>query len=297
MGNRTVLCVDDEDAVDATSAVLAAGSDLEPVTRTSVEGARQAIEEEPVACVVTEYDLADGTGLEVVETIRAEAPQTPCVLYTDTRPGEIDTASFEEVIVEYVSKDFPDAGEQLSFIVDDLIDHSAQVGFLKPDDEESRLEALESYDIDELPIQESFDRLTDLIADFFDVEVSFIGLVEEDEEDFLACTGADWDSLTREDTICTHSMLQEDVMVVEDVQQDSRFSENEQLRNLGIRSYAGANMTTPDGHVIGQVCVLDGEPRDYSESERERLQQFAETAMEILELRQSLREARPEVAA
>jgi GAF domain-containing protein len=196
------------------------------------------------------------------------------------------------MIVEYLSRTLPDAHDRLAFVVDDLIAHSAQVGFLAPDDEHDRLAALAEYDVDELPIEASFDRLTDLIASHFDVGVAFIGLLEKDEENFLACTGADWDSLTREDTICTHSMLQEDVMVVEDIRADNRFNENEALESLGIVSYAGANMTTPDGHVIGQVCVIDYEPRRYSADERAELAQFAETCMEILELRQTLRETR-----
>jgi GAF domain-containing protein len=83
-------------------------------------------------------------------------------------------------------------------------------------------------------------------------------------------------------------MLQEDVMVVEDIDADSRFSENQQLKNLGIVSYAGANMTAPNGQVIGQVCALDHEPREFSAHERDTLQQYAETAMEILELRQAV---------
>jgi GAF domain-containing protein len=87
-------------------------------------------------------------------------------------------------------------------------------------------------------------------------------------------------------------MLQENVMVVEDIADDARFSRNEQLENLGIVSYAGANMTAPNGQVIGQVCLIDYERRSYSADERADLQAFAETAMEILELRSSLREAR-----
>ena len=275
-----------------TAAVVADETGFEPLTRTTAAGAREAIREHPVVCVVTEYSLSGGSGLEAVEALREYAPQTPCVLYTDARPGEIDTTSFEELIVEYLDRTLPSAAEELAFVVEDLVAHSAQVGFLAPDDETSRLAALAEYEVDELPVTESFERITDLIADHFDVEVAFVGLIEEDEENFLACTGADWDSLTREDTICTHSMLQEDVMVVEDVRDDDRFSSNEQLLNLGIRFYAGANVTTPDGHVIGQVCTLDGEPRQFSEPDRERLQQYADTVTEILELRQSLRDAR-----
>ena len=162
---------------------------------------------------------------------------------------------------------------------------------------EDRLDALARYDVDDLPIEESFDRLTDLIASHFDVGVAFIGLIERDEENFLACHGADWDRLTREQTICTHSMLQEDVMVVEDIANDARFNRNPQLENLGIVSYAGANMTTDDGHVVGQLCLIDFERRSYSADEKRDLQQFAATAMEILELRQQLRESqRTEVA-
>ena len=292
---RTVLTVDTADAPDISTIVDSEDglTAIESSTRSAVEA---NLQDESVDCIVTGYELEDSTGMDVVDTVRAESPQTPVVLYTDVPPGEIDTASFEDLIVEYVNNDLPDAEDRLGFIVDDIINHSVQVGFMTPENEDSRLEALAAYDVEELPIEDSFSRLSDLIASHFDASVSFIGLIEEDQENFLACTGADWDSLTREETICTHSMLQEDVMVVEDVREDKRFSENETLENLGIRSYAGANMTTPDGHVIGQVCVLDSEPRSYSAEQKAELEQFAETVMEILELRDTVqKESNPEV--
>ncbi|WP_228434468.1 GAF domain-containing protein [Natrarchaeobaculum aegyptiacum] len=283
--------MDSEGRVDSVVETIDASDELRAIEATSTDDVASILENEAVVCVVTGYDLPDGTGMDVVRTIRAHAPQTPCVLFTDVPPGEIDTTSAEESIVEYLNRGLPDAAERLEFVVNDVIEHSAQVSFLRPSDEDERLETLAGYEVDELPIEDSFGRLTDLIADHFDVAVSFVGLIEAEEENFLACTGADWESLTREDTICTHSMLQEDVMVVEDITADSRFSENDQLQNLGIVSYAGANMTAPNGQVIGQVCVLDHEPRQYTEPERETLQQYADTVMEILELRQRLRDA------
>ncbi|RLM41989.1 GAF domain-containing protein [Haloarcula sp. Atlit-47R] len=290
--SRTVLCVDKSDRIDAVSEAIDDEETLTAVEATSVEAATEVIAEEPVICVITAYDLVDGSGMDVINTVREHAPQVPSVLFTDLPPNEIDTASFEETIVEYLNRDLPDAHDRLGFVTNDIIEHSAQVGFLRPDDEEKRLATLSEYDIEELPIEESFERLTDLIASHFDVGVAFVGLIEEDEENFLACHGGDFDSLTREDTICTHSMLQDDVMVVENIATDSRFSKNEQLENLGIVSYAGANMTAPDGQVIGQVCAIDFEERHYDAEERAELQDFAEMAMEILDLRQSLRSAR-----
>jgi len=110
-----------------------------------------------------------------------------------------------------------DAGDRLGCIVDDLITHSAQVGFLAPEDEGSRLEALEQYDV----------------------------------ENFLACTGADGDTLTRD-------------------------RNNEVLQNLGIVSYAGPNVEH-DGQTTGQVCLIGHERRSYDEAQRRQLQRFADT--------------------
>jgi len=295
--SRTVLCVDDEQRIDDVAAAIDTEGTLDAIEATTVEDATERLQSESVVCVVTSYDLSDGTGMDVIEAVREHAPQVPSVLFTDRQPQEIDTASFEETIVEYLNRDLPDAHDRLGFITNDVIEHSAQVGFLRPDDEEERLATLAEYDIDELPIDESFERLTDLIASHFDAGVAFIGLIEKDEESFLACHGADLDSLTREDTICTHSMLQEDVMVIEDIADDNRFNKNEQLENLGIVSYAGANMTAPNGQVIGQVCLIDFEKRSYDAEERAELQDFAETAMEILDLRKSVRDARGEEVA
>jgi len=295
--SRTVLCVDDEQRIDDVSTAIDEEGTLAAIEATSVEGATELLQSESVVCVVTSYDLEDGTGMDVIEAVREHAPQVPSVLFTDRPPHEIDTASFEETIVEYLNRDLPDAHDRLGFITNDVIEHSAQVGFLRPDDEGERLETLAEYDIDELPIEDSFERLTDLIASHFDVGVAFIGLIEAEEETFLACHGGDFDSLTREDTICTHSMLQEDVMVIENIAEDNRFNKNELLENLGIVSYAGANMTAPDGQVIGQVCAIDFEERHYDAEERAELQDFAETAMEILDLRKSVRDARGEEVA
>jgi len=281
----TILCVDTEAGVDKISDAIEENDTLRSVVRTSVDGATDVIDTENVDCVVTEYDLPDGTGLSIIKTLREQSPNTPCVLYTAVSPAQIDTSSFESGSVEYFNREMPDAHDRLGFVVEDIITHNAQAGFLLPNDEQSRLEALAEYDVDSQPIEESFERLTGLIASHFDSAVAFIGLIDRTTENLVACTGADWDMLAREDSVCTHSMLQDGVMVVEDITDDARFRSNETLHQLGIVSYAGANLTTGVGNTIGQVCVIDHEPRTYSEAEKEDLQEFADIAMEILELR------------
>lgn len=157
-----------------------------------------------------------------------------------------------------------------------------------PPDEGERVTALAAYDLNGLTATDSFDRLTELASRQFDVSFAFVDLVDVHEERFLACHGAEWDAISREDTICTYAILEDDVTVVEDVADDPRFAGNEVLSSRGIRSYAGATLEAPTGSPVGMFCVLDDEPRSYTQDERESLRLFAAEAAEQLELRRRL---------
>jgi hypothetical protein len=53
---------------------------------------------------VTEFDCSDGTGLELLEAVRASAPDAACVRFTDVPLSDVDTEAFSGVIAEYVPK-------------------------------------------------------------------------------------------------------------------------------------------------------------------------------------------------
>ncbi|MFB6189411.1 MAG: GAF domain-containing protein, partial [Halapricum sp.] len=153
-----------------------------------------------------------------------------------------------------------------------------------------RIAALQRYDVTDLDAVASVDRLTDLVASHFDVAVAFAGIVDAHEERFLACKGADWERLDREDSICTYTLLEDEHMIVENVQSDARFADVETLADLDIRSYAGVPLKTPDGLSIGALCLVHDEPRSYDEGETSDLHRFADELMEQLELRRRLKE-------
>jgi hypothetical protein len=56
----------------------------------------------------------------------------------------------------------------------------------------------------------------------------------------------------------------DEVMVVEKVKDDPRFSGVDQLDELDIRSYAGARITDEEGNALGAVCCIHGELRSYT---------------------------------
>ena len=207
-----ILCADpDADELSAAREALEAGG-----FRThgvgSVGTARAAFEEAgPVDCLVTEYDLPDGSGLELIRKTRATSPDTACVLYTDAGIGEMDTEAFGEVIAEYVRKDDPGSADRLVEIVEHSLAFRSQTAYPLPDDEDARLATLSRYATDPAALSASLDRLTELAAAQFGVDSAAVGLIDSHEERFLSCYGADFDSLEREDTICTYAILEEGV--------------------------------------------------------------------------------------
>lgn len=269
---------------------------LEEYTDTEVIDAEridEAVESEqrPVDCVVSEYDLPDGTAFELFSHIREAHPDAACVLYTEAGFEEMDKDRSDDVVVEYLSKRIPGTDERLPEVVRSTALDRLQVGYPVPGTEDERLDALGRYDLVDFTSSDAFDRLTTLVRSYFDVDVVFVGLLRSHEEEIVACQGAQWSSLDRENTICTYSMLEDDVTVVEDVREDRRFQHNERLRELDIRSYAGANLTTGDGQVIGELCLVDSTPRSYDREERHLLELFAEEVMEQIDLRRRLPDA------
>lgn len=264
--------------------------DMEVIGVEDMAGAFESADEARIDCVVAEYDLPDGTGLELFVRIREEQPDTACILYTETGFRDIDTESIEDIVVEYLSKRVPGTERRLPELARTLVADRMQVGYPVPDEETERLAAVRRYDVSDLSSREAFDRITTLAQAQFDVNVAFVGIMRADEEEIIACQGSQLSMLIRENTICTYSMLEPDITVIEDVHEDPRFTHNERLRELDIRSYAGADLVTSDGRVIGEFCLLDTVPRSYDAEERSLLRMYADEVMEQMELRRKLSE-------
>jgi GAF domain-containing protein len=241
-----------------------------------------------VDCIVAAYDLPDGTAFELFREAREADSTIGCVLFTAEGITDIDRSESEDIVVEYLSKRIPGTEQRLPELVRHVVVDRFQVGYPVSEEENVRLEAVEEYAMDELMEIPAFDRLLSIVKSHFEVDAAFVGMMHETEEDIVACKGEQWSVLDRENTVCTYAILDSDVTVIEDVREDPRFEHNERLRELGIRSYAGANLRTPDGEVIGELCLTSSTPRSYDETERETLRLFAEEVMEQLELRRRL---------
>ncbi len=155
-----------------------------------------------------------------------------------------------------------------------------------PDNEVQRLLNLERYAVLDTPSELAFERMVNLVARLFDVPIAMVTFIDRDCQWFKACIGIDLRENTRALSFCGHTILTHEVMVVPDAIQDQRFCGNPVVQELGVRFYAGASLRTSEGHNIGTLCMYDFKPRsDFSQAQRETIQDLAAMVMEALEAR------------
>ena len=153
-------------------------------------------------------------------------------------------------------------------------------------DDPVRLAALRQYDIMDTEPEEAFDRLTRLAARIIGAPIALITLLDGDRQWFKSCVGLETSETPRSEAFCAYDVDADDVLVVEDATQDPRFRENPLVTGEPhIRFYAGAPLVTPEGHMLGSLCVIDRAPRTLTDSQRATLKELAAIVMDELELR------------
>ncbi len=162
----------------------------------------------------------------------------------------------------------------------------------QPENAGVRLATLESFEILDSEREASFDEVVDLAARICDVPVALVSLVDRDRQWFKASVGMERSETPLGESICAHAILSdEDVVVIPDTALDARTADNPLCNGETdrMRFYAGAPLVTSNGHKLGTLCVLDSEPRDLSDLQRQTLRVLAGQVMRQLELRRALR--------
>ena len=155
-----------------------------------------------------------------------------------------------------------------------------------PSDEDARLRELSCYGLLDTPPEPAFDRVTRLAARIFQVPVSLISLVDREREWFKSHHGTSVESDSREHAICAYTILEPRTLVVPDTTLDERFRDNfSVVCPGGVRFYAGAPLTTPNGFRVGTLCIVDNQPREFTAADVAVLEDFAQIVMDEMNLR------------
>jgi GAF domain-containing protein len=138
--------------------------------------------------------------------------------------------------------------------------------------EPGRLAALDDAALLDTPPEEPFDRLARLAARVVDAPVALVSALDRDRQFFKSCLGLPEPWATRRETPLSHSFCQHVVaarepVIVSDARTDERLLDNLAIRDLGVIAYLGVPLITREGHAIGTLCVIDHEPRIWTDDE------------------------------
>lgn len=145
-----------------------------------------------------------------------------------------------------------------------------------PADEAERIESLQALEILDTPPEERFDRVTRLAKRIFGVPIVAVSLIDTNRQWFKSCIGLDVTESPRETSFCGHAIHSDTIYLVTDAQADPRFHDNPLVQgDPHIRFYAGCPLGIGPGSRIGTLCLIDREPRSFSEDDAAALRDLA----------------------
>ena len=156
-----------------------------------------------------------------------------------------------------------------------------------------RLDALLRSELLDSGPEEAFDRIARLAERMLDVPVVLVTLVDKDRQYFKSEIGLaePWASKRQtplEYSFCRYSVTTGAPLVVDEARENPLVSSSPSIDELGIEAYAGYPIRTNEGHVLGNLCVIDSSARTWLDWELDLLGEL--TALVETEVRYRLKQ-------
>lgn len=160
-----------------------------------------------------------------------------------------------------------------------------------PKDAKKRLRAIRRLGFDKKDgssvRRTTLDRYTRLLTSILKAKMSTVTILGADSQLFPSEVGLGIESLGVDLGFCTHTSLStEKPLVVENADQDWRFSKHPMVQSGAIKSYCGAPLRQgKNAAIIGTLCVIDDKPRpDFLTDAEEIVKDLAACVSNELEL-------------
>ena len=151
--------------------------------------------------------------------------------------------------------------------------------------EERRLAAPASKEKFGAGSEPAYDAITKFASNVFDVPISILSLVLEDEHGFKSGHGLDMCNVERARALCAHVLETLEPLIVLDARFDQHvpgapaFDGEEELR-----FFAGVPLLNSSGHPLGVLCIGDTRPREsFDANTCEKLEDLAALATALVE--------------
>lgn len=143
--------------------------------------------------------------------------------------------------------------------------------------------------------EDAFDRASRLASRALGAPVGLVSIVTEDRQIFAGRHGLGEPWATTRQTPLSHSfcrlvVVSGEPVAVENAPEDERVRDNLAIRDLDVIAYLGVPLFGPGEEVLGSFCVIDSEPRGWTDEDREVLADAAMAVQRELDLRATIRD-------
>ncbi len=84
-------------------------------------------------------------------------------------------------------------------------------------------------------------------------------------------------------SFCQHTVVDKRPLIVSDAREHPKLRDNLAIRDLDVIAYAGIPLKDRHGQVLGTLCVIDEQPRQWSDEEISLLNDVADAVMAQLQ--------------
>jgi PAS domain S-box-containing protein len=155
-----------------------------------------------------------------------------------------------------------------------------------PNNEQERLATLRSYGILDTEAEASMDAIVKLTSELLGCRIALVSLVDVDRQWFKARIGLDAQQTSRDVSFCGHVVAGGTPVIVSNAHLDARFADNPLVvGEPRVIAYAGMPLRAHDGMVLGTLCAIDSEPREFTSAQQSVLRVLADQIEQLLRLR------------
>ncbi len=150
----------------------------------------------------------------------------------------------------------------------------------------ARVAEIGNYQVIAQPPRNDLTALVEVAAQMADTPMAAINLFTDIEEHPVVTRGYAAGVGARENSMCNVLLDLEHPVIVPDASKDERFKNNPNVDGTAgaVRFYAAHPLITPQGVMIGSLCVFDTKPRYMSGEQEHSLGALADRVVDLLEL-------------
>ena len=134
-------------------------------------------------------------------------------------------------------------------------------------------------------------EIVEEVADRLDVPIALADVLLDEAQVFVAGHGpvpqwiAEASGTPIEWAFCRPFVSDRTPRAVPDLTADPRWADNPLVTVDGARAYIGVPLVSSQGHVVGGLCAVDVQPRDFAPNAIDMLQRLAAEVVERIEAR------------